>query len=212
MDLSLFLELFLLTDVFFVGVLVAIAVRHAREHFRGSKASKAAEPPATPASGSTITPTEVLTPMMRDQLMRESERHFEASVSGAVAQLQQNLGATASELDQLLRRLGGEIVGNELERYRTELAQLRQQAQTELGTIKSQVDGHKAELEKQVADELAAEKQRLISQIDTKLGDAVSSFLLDALQHNIDMGAQEEYLLQLLETHKDDFKREVEND
>jgi hypothetical protein len=208
-SLSLFLQLFLLADVFFVGVLTTIAVQHARAHFVGQGSV-----PETPAPRPTIStpatpPPPVMTPMMRERLAHESQKHFEESVTAAVQQLQQNLGATATELDQLLRRLGGEIVGNELERYRVELSQLRQQAQADLGTIKTEITGHKAELEKQAADELAAEKQRLIKQIDTKLGDAVSSFLLDALGHDIDMGAQEQAVLAALEAHKADLKAEV---
>jgi len=222
MSLSIFLQLFLLADVFAVGVLVTIAVQHARAHF-GAKKSPPVTSLQTPAGAANITSTEVMTAPMRERLARESQKHFENSVNAAVAALQNNLGATATELDQLLRKLGGEIVGNELERYRVELAQLRQQAQADLGTIKSEVDGRKTELEKQFADELATEKQRvaeqlavekqrLLAQIDAKLGDAVGSFLLEALGHNIDMGAQEQYLLSLLEQHKADFKKEVDDE
>jgi len=207
-SLSIFLQLFLLIDVFFVGVLTTIAVRHGRAHF--GKQSTNPETPASPTDA--IRPTELISPRERERLIQESQRHFEETVTSSVAQLQQNLGATASELDQLLRRLGGEIVGNELERYRVEVSQLRQQAQVDLGGIKTEVSSHRAELENQMAAELAAEKQRLLAQIDTKLGDAVSSFLVETLQHNIDLGAQEAYLRELLETHKSDFKNEVSDE
>ena len=202
MSLSTFLALFLLVDMFFVGVLVSVAVQHARTHFETTK-------PSAENAETVVHPNEVMTPVMRAQLVRESQKHFEETVSKSVSQLQQNLGATASELDQLLRRLGGEIVGNELERYRVELGQLRQRAQADLGAIKTEVTAHQAELEKQAADEVAAEKQRLIKQIDARLNDAVSSFLVEALQHHIDLGAQEEYLTRLLEEHKQDFMKEV---
>ena len=207
MSLATILQLFLLTDVFFVGVLVTIALQHARAHFRK---------PSTPGAPATTPPTPLtpptLTPMMRERLTHEAQKHFEESVTTAVTELQHSLGSTATELDQLLRRLGGEIVGNELERYRVELAQLRQQAQADLSTIRSEVASHRTELEQQMNQELAAEKERLIQQIDTKLGDAVGSFLLDALQHNIDLGAQEQYLLSLLEEHKAEFRNEVDDE
>ncbi len=205
MSLATALQIFLLTDVFFVGVLVTVAIRYARAHFAGKKASPAPE---------TVTPLrpEFMPPMLRERLIKDSESHFKDALDNSALQLHHSLDATATQLDQLLRQLGSEIIGNELERYRLEISQLRQQAQTDMGAIKSGITAHQAELEKQLADEIAAEKQRLLQQIDTKLGNAVSSFLLETLQHNVDLGAQEPYLRALLEKHKADFIKEVDDE
>jgi hypothetical protein len=48
------------------------------------------------------------------------------------------------------------------------------------------------------------EKKRafLAAQLEEKLSDAVSSFLLEALQHSVDLGAQAQYLTTVLEEHK----------
>ena len=201
------LEVFLLVDVFFVGVIAATAVRHARAHF-----SEKAEPvQARALQPTTITPIDL--PLReRERLVSETQTRFEEAVNASTAQLHQSLGMTATQLDELLKHLGAEIVSNELERYRVELSQLRQQAQTDMGAIKTEISGRQAELEKQAADELAAEKQHVLKQIDTKLGDAVSSFLVETLQHNSDLGAQETYLRTLLEEHKADFTREVDDE
>mgnify|MGYP003296595883 CR=1 FL=1 len=61
-------------------------------------------------------------------------------------------------------------------------------------------------------EDVAAEKARLIAQIDTKLADATVSFLLETLQHNVDLGAQTAYLTGVLEEHKDEFKKEVSDE
>lgn len=202
MNLATALQLFLLVDVFFVGVLAVIAVQHATAHFRPHKQ------PENHPQAATL-PKDYISPMMRERLTKESEARFQDALNHSASELQTSLGSTAGQLDQLLKQLGAEIVGNELERYRTELTQLRKQAQTDMGAIKTEVEAHKAELETQLQQELATEKQRLIQQLDTKLGDAVSSFLLETLQHNIDLGAQEAYLKSMLEEHKADFVQEV---
>lgn len=202
MSLAAILQAFLLADVFFVGVLAAVAAQHAIAHFRPRKQS------ASPATG-TAHPSEYVSPMVRERLAKESEAKFQDALNHSATQLQTSLGSTAAQLDLLLKQLGAEIVGNELERYRTELSQLRKQAQVDMGAIKTEVEAHKAELEAQLQQELAAEKQRLIKQLDTKLADAVGSFLLETLQHNIDLGAQEAYLRTMLEEHKADFVQEV---
>lgn len=202
MNFATILQLFLLVDVFFVGVLAVIALQHATAHFRPHKQPENSPQAVAPSK-------DYVSPMMRERLAKESEARFQDALNRSAAELQTSLGSTAGQLDQLLKQLGAEIVGNELERYRTELSQLRKQAQTDMGTIKTEVEAHKAELETQLQQELAAEKQRLVQQLDTKLADAVSSFLLETLQHNIDLGAQEAYLKSMLEEHKADFVREV---
>ena len=49
----------------------------------------------------------------------------------------------------------------------------------------------------------------MIQQIDTRLAEAVTSFLIETLQHNVDLGAQSAYLTAQLEEHKADFIKEV---
>ena len=202
MNMATILQIFLIVDVFFVGVLATIALQHAIAHFRPRKQPETPPPAA-------VTAKDYVPPMMRERLAKESEAKFQDALTHSAAELQNTLGATAGQLDQLLKQLGAEIVGNELERYRADLAQLRTQAQTDMGAIRTEVEAHKTELEAQLQQELTAEKQRLIQQLDTKLADAVSSFLIETLQHNIDLGAQEAYLKSMLEEHKADFVKEV---
>lgn len=202
MNAATFLQAFLIIDVFFVGVLVSVAVQHAIAH-RQSKKQPA------PSSAPVTANKDYVPPMMREQLVQQSQAKFQDALNNSATQLQNSLGVTASQLDQLLKQLGAEIVGNELERYRADIAKLRQQAQADMGAIKTDIDAHRSELEAQMQQQLTAEKERLLKQIDTKLADAVSSFLIETLQHNVDLGAQEAYLKTMLEEHKADFIKEV---
>ncbi len=121
-----------------------------------------------------------------------------------------------------------------MERYRIQLEQIRKEAATAIGSAQDEISKHQTELkaaleaeqtearaklseeitaEKQrLVQEIMAEKQQLLSQIDTKLADAVASFLIETMGHNVDLGAQSAYLTSLLEEHKADFKREVSNE
>jgi len=69
-----------------------------------------------------------------------------------------------------------------------------------------------AELEAKLDEEMAGEKQKLVSQMETKLADAVAAFLTETLQHNIDLGAQGDYLTALLEEHKDELVRDMKDE
>jgi hypothetical protein len=189
-------------EVFVMGMLVAIAARHAFAHFKlfGHEPEK----PTLP-----LLPSEPLPDAVKERLFHASQAEFQAVLSQFADTLQHDLSATTKQVDNLVKQLATEIVGDELERYRMQLGKLHEQAEVDMGSIRAELDSHKAELKAKMTGELEAEKQRLVKQIDTKLADAVGSFLQEALQHNIDLGEQSAYLVSVLEEHKADFIKEV---
>jgi phenylpyruvate tautomerase PptA (4-oxalocrotonate tautomerase family) len=64
-------------------------------------------------------------------------------------------------------------------------------------------------MQARLAEELANEKQRLAQLLDTKLADAVASFLVETLGKEVDLGAQAAYLTSMLEAHKDELIKGV---
>ena len=59
-------------------------------------------------------------------------------------------------------------------------------------------------------DKIAATKQQQrLQQIDTRLNDAVTSFLIENLGADVDLGAQLPHLLNTLEQNKEDIKKEL---
>jgi hypothetical protein len=191
---SIYLQIFLLVDILIVGMLIPNVYRHGRAHFKQEK-----DDPEQPK----------LSAAVKERLLHNSEAQFQKALDHSVDILERDLEASASQINALVTRFAGVIVGDEMERYRAELAKLHQQATVDMGNIKQEITGHQAEIEAQYKQELELEKQKLIKQIDLKLGDAVGSFLVEALQHNIDLGTQAEFLVSLLEEHKADFVREV---
>jgi hypothetical protein len=63
-----------------------------------------------------------------------------------------------------------------------------------------------------MVEEVAAERQALIQQMETKLADGVASFLTETLQHNVDLGAQTAYLTAMLEEHKDELTKGLKDE
>lgn len=224
------LQLFLYLNVFLVGAAVAIGLQHAYAHFRPPHPHPDADKPHPPA---TTAPGGHLPPAVKERILQTSQANFQAVLDRSAADLQHDLRATSAELNKLLDKLGSQIVNSEMVRFRSQLDQLREQAETAIGGAQAGISQHQAELKAKLeaeeanlraklAEELAAEKQalvgqmaaeqqRLVQQIDTKLADAVASFLMETLQHNVDLGAQSQYLTAMLEEHKADFKRELES-
>lgn len=195
------LLLFLFAQVFIMGAMAAIGVRYILSHSRSAKEEPAPEYQPLPRID---IPKEV-----KERLLLASQAQFQTALKQSSLKLQQDLGVSSGHINNLVMRLASEIVAGEMEKYRLQLSQLHEQAQAGLSGISKEVGKHQDELKVKMAAEVEAEKQRLIKQIDSKLGEAVGSFLLEALQHNIDLGNQSAYLMELLEEHKADFVKEV---
>lgn len=200
---NIFLQAFLVFDVFIMGGVTVFAWQYGREHFKSQK--NAPHTNLTPAADFLIPSA------ARQRLAHEAEAKLQATLDAAVKQLHHDLGVTSSHINNLVLRLATETVSGELERYRLGLAELHKQAETALGGVRTEVSKHQAEIEAQTAKELETEKQKLLKQIDTKLADAVGSFLTETLGHNVDLGSQTTYLTTMLEEHKADFIKEVDD-
>lgn len=206
-----FLEIFLYFNIFLMGALAALAIQHAYAHFKPHPREEVK--PRRPAPPSVHVP-----PEMKQQLLETAQTRLQTELERSVNDLQRDLGTTTAQLNKQLEKLGTEIVKDEMNRYHDNIDQLRHQANTSLAAAQSNMAAHQQdlearmtarqqELEAKLNEEMAAEKERLTTQLDTRLGDAVASFLTETLQHNVDLGSQSTYLTAQLEAHKDELKR-----
>ncbi len=203
--MNTYLLIFLLIDVFIAGAIAATALRHAYAHFRPEEHDM--EKSHKPA-----TQTAHLPPAVREKLLEEAQENFRRVLNHAAKDLQHDLDSTASQIKKQVGKLGNEAEDEELEHYKATVDKLEDETKADMQTIDKELAEQKAALQAKLADDLLAEKQRLVQQMDTKLADAVASFLTETLQHNVDLGAQSAYLTAMLEEHKADFIREVSDE
>ena len=199
-----FLEIFLLVNAFIIGGLVTIAIQHAYAHFYPRKEELKKQPAL---DHSTHLPTAV-----REQLLADAHKRYQLMLDQSADVLQRDLGSTASLLTNQLHSIGGKIVNDELEEYKNALRDMHVQADDAINGGRKNIEAYQQEMKAKLSAEVVAEKERLIAQIDTKLGDAVASFLIETLQHDVDLGAQSAYLTKMLETHKDEFKKGISDE
>jgi hypothetical protein len=213
-----YLHLFLLVNAFLVGILTTIAIQHARAHFR-----KTTEEESAPIIRPKTPKTDRLPQAMREKLLEISRVRYQSSLNRAISELEKNLALSTNQITKRLDKFGVEIVSSEMKRYKTTLDRLREKTEAEIGgaqlevakhqaDIKAEMDKKRTEMQTNLANEINAKRQELISKIDTKLSDAVASFLVETMQHDIDLGAQMPYLLKSLENHKAELKKELSHE
>jgi hypothetical protein len=198
-----FFTLFLIINAFIVGGLLTLAIQHAYAHFRPHKEEKKA---------ATVDHSAHLPPAIREQLLANAQKKYQTMLDQSALDLQKDLGSTAHVLTTQLHKIGGKIVNDELDQYKNALRDMHVQADDAINGGRKDIEAYQAEMKTKLSDEVVAEKARLIAQIDTKLSDAVVSFLIETLQHDVDLGAQSAYLTKTLEQHKEEFKKGVSDE
>lgn len=168
---------------------------------------------------------------VKERLLRIAESDYEDVLNKSVSDFKKDLRFTTDRITDSLTQFSGDILGEEMDRYKTTLNELRAQAERTRSQAQTDVERHQSEienllverqklmerklldrytaLEKQATEEVAKIKQDYIQRIDAKLADSVASFLATTLQYNADLGSQEKYLLAELEKHKNELIQEV---
>jgi hypothetical protein len=184
-DSSLFLQIFLLINVFIMGALAAVAVRHAYAHFR----------PAKHDGEKHVAPQGVhIPPAVREQLLKDAVTSYQTILTRSGTDLDHDLKTTTLALNKQLEKLGSEIVTTETERFHTILQDLRAQAETIVSSAQAEISVHQTDIKAKLTESMEIEKKRLIDQVDTNLG------------------AQSAYLTTLLEEHKDELIKGINDE
>lgn len=219
-----FLQIFLLVDVFVMGAIGAISIHHLISLVHARREAKfVAAHPIEPDKPHTPVETVKLSPIVKAKLLEVAQTNFQKILNKSADELQIDLKQTTAKLDQQLQRLGAEIIATEMKRYKNDIDKMRLTADTNLANAQTDINKHQTdlraklearqtELETKLTADIKAEQDRLMAAIDTKLSDAVISFLIETLGHDVDLGAQSNYLIKTLEEHKDDFKKGLKDE
>ena len=195
------LNIILVINAFVMGALSVYGFKHLVAHFRGDKVK--------PIHEHTIADKTKIPRELKEEMLAKAELNFEKMIDHSIAELQSDLEKTSIEVSQHFSKISSNIINNETDQYRQLVETLRQKTSEIIDISRKEIADHQTELKTSLGDNIEAEKQLLIKQIDTKLADSVTSFLIEAMQHNVDLGSQTKYIIEALESHKDELKKEI---
>ena len=212
-----FLQVFLMVNAFLLGVVLTLAVQYGLAHKRSQKA--AARPPADK--------TAPVPAAVRERIAKQAETNFQGIVNRSALQLQHDLGMTGTQLNKLLEKFGSEVLDDEMRLFRENVAGIRASTQGSLGAaeenitqqqtailqnlakrqteLDTRMSQRQTELETELEQSFAAQKEDLVKRLNEKMNDAVLAFLLETLGHEVDLGAQADYLVATLEANKSEL-------
>ena len=198
--MNIYLEIFLFVDVFIAGAALTLALSHAYAHLH----------PHAEVKTGPKTPKEIqLAKEARERLLAQAEGKYRRILNDSAEQLTQDLNLTIGKISDGFKKMTDDILKQEQQGFLNIYENYKQTAQGALDTAKDQSDSFKKELKDKLEQDVEEERQRLVALIDNKLSDAIMSFLTEAMQHEVDLGAQEDYLMELLDKHKEEFKQAI---
>ena len=150
-----------------------------------------------------------LTPEAAAKLQQELEAAYRQQIQNTTNQFAQDLSGTSAKLSEQVERLTTEVITTELEQYQAAMDQVRGIASKAAEQIQAAMAQQQAGLQKAVEEAVTAERDRRLAMIDDRLSQIISSYLVESLGSGVDLGAQADYIIQSLEQHKEEIKKDL---
>lgn len=146
---------------------------------------------------------------MLAQVQESAKQAALESVSDVASIFNQDLATTSLKINQQLEESAKGLIKTELAKYLETFATLRESTNTALGQIQATIDHQREALESNLETETKAQKDKIMDQFETRIGEVVSNYLVESLGSGIDLGSQSQYLFKVLDEHKTELKQEI---
>lgn len=141
---------------------------------------------------------EKLTKQQLAKVANEAGARFKESLNNAVDGLSVHISDMASN----------ELTG-EFEKYQVSLQALRDQSIQEFSKLQKELDERRTQLTEHLDKVIQEEGEKRLGSLDERMNDVVSSYIIESLGNQVDLGAQSAYIFDTLHQHKDEIKRDI---
>lgn len=152
---------------------------------------------------------EVFSPEELVTISKEARESMRVVVDRAANELGQSLTATVASLTTKTADMANITLAQEFEKYQVSLAALRDETIKEFNELQGQLDKRREELAEKMEADVQHDRTERMDAFNARLGDVVSSYLVETLDKGVDLGAQAGYIVRMLEEHKEDIKKDV---
>ncbi|HEY6736940.1 MAG TPA: hypothetical protein VI322_04465 [Candidatus Saccharimonadia bacterium] len=192
----------LVLSVMVVG-LAALVVLQSRQ-LRQERHKQAAASPPPQRVAQTVIPEPTVA-----ELQAKLTAVYEREINKSGETFAADLRGTSAKLSEQVTRLTTKVIEEELEAYQKTLEEVRQVATGAMNQIREAVEHQRIELRQGMEQELATERQHLADKFDAKMGDVIASYISESLGSGVDLGAQMQFILTSLESHKSEIRKDL---
>lgn len=138
----------------------------------------------------------------REELRNRGRLHFAKIIGENAMFLQQDLRLTTSQLNDYMKDEIKTVLQEEFAKYEESIASAKELALESIEKTKVAIDQQRTVLEKQMNEQVVAEKARLIKHFEANMAGIVNHYVLEAIGSEIDLTSQLDYIFQNLEENK----------
>lgn len=144
-----------------------------------------------------------------DAARNEAREGLHNVVTRSAELLQASLAGTISGLSSKAEEMASITLTQEFEKYQISFAALREETVKEFNDLQKQLDQRRKDLSVELEDMVARDREERMDAFNARIADVVSSYLVEALDKGVDLGAQSKYIIHTLEAHKEDIKKDI---
>lgn len=173
---------------------------------KGGGSAKSDDPLAERAEGAV---ENIFNEEFREELKNRGRLHFEKIIGENAMFLQQDLRLTTSQLNEYMKTEITQKLQEEFAKYEESITDAKQMAIDSITKTQETIEGQREAMGAQLAQEVAAEKQRLTKRFEDNMADIVNHYVLAAIGNQIDLNDQLEYVLSELNENKKDIMEDI---
>ena len=125
--------------------------------------------------------------------------------------LQQDLRLTTSQLNEYMKQEITRTLQDEFSKYEESITDAKKLAIDSITKTQEVIEQQRQMLGDQLQQQVAAEKEHLLSRFDENMADIVNHYVLAAIGDQIDLSDQLEYIINDLEANKTAIMEDIKN-
>jgi membrane-associated HD superfamily phosphohydrolase len=146
--------------------------------------------------------TAIFNDEFREELRNRGRLHFEKIIGENAMFLQQDLQLTTSELNEYMKQEITNKLQEEFSKYEQSITDAKNLAIQSINKTQDAIEQQRQMLSKQVVEQLAKDKDRLITNFEQNMAQVINHYVLEAIGNQIDLNDQLDFILSDLEANK----------
>ena len=138
----------------------------------------------------------------REELRNRGRLHFEKIIGENAMFLQQDLRLTTSQLNDYMKEEIKRVLQEEFAKYEESISNAKDLALESIQKTQEVIEQQRVVLERQMNEQAALEKSRLVEHFEQNMADIVNHYILASIGNEIDLTSQLDYIFQYLEENK----------
>jgi hypothetical protein len=138
-----------------------------------------------------------------------ADQELSAAIESSIESFNRAINRASREVSEdVHERIRGNLAAGAQALNET-LDQLRQTMAQDTAGIHQVLEEQGEALKHEAESRVQAEVEQRLARIDEKLSDILAAYIIESLGEQVDLGSQLPYIVQTLEQHKDDIKRDI---